>query len=134
MEARRKEKTRELRFIKYYDIFKPKRESDVIDYQHEILVAMKSATKETLNNKFTNRKNGSMSYRQLWYGIVSCILHGDSHIKTVDELLEYLLYSKYTHNNNIENKWRNKYENKIYNTVGERRGNTHNSISPIKGR
>tara|TARA_R110002012_G_scaffold178546_2_gene343716 strand:- start:3346 stop:3675 length:330 start_codon:yes stop_codon:yes gene_type:complete len=105
----------------YYMQFRPKRESDIIDYEKEIIVCMANpAYKKMIKNKFKSRKKGILTYKELWYAIVSCILHGNSNILTVDELLEYLWYSRYTKNNNIENKWREKYENKIYNTVNRR--------------
>ena len=91
--------------------YRPKRESDVTDFEKEIIVC------NEIKNKFKSRKKKDLTYKELWYAIVSCILHGNSHIQTVDELLEYLWYSRYTKNNNKENKWRKKYENKIYNTV-----------------
>ncbi len=103
--------------MNYYDSFKPKREQDVLDFEKEILLTLNNnAYKRAIKLKFKNRRNKIISYRLLWYGIVSCILQGDSQLKTVDELLSYLWYSKYQNNNKNENKWSKKYENKIYNT------------------
>jgi hypothetical protein len=102
----------------YYMQYRPKRESDITDFEKEIILCMASpAYKKMIKNKFKSRKEGILTYKELWYAIVSCILHGNSNIQTVNELLEYLWYSRYTKNNNMKNKWREKYENKIYNTV-----------------
>lgn len=100
----------------YYNKNKPDEEY-VLLCSKDLLNTIKGAgNKRDLWYSFWRRETKKISYKLLWYSIVSHIVHGNSTIKTVEELRDFIYYSTKQIKNNKENKWSEKNENKVYNT------------------
>ncbi len=102
--------------MKYYNKNKP--DEEYLHICREVLVdtIIGAGNKNNVSHSFWRRNKKDISYRLLWYNIVSHIINGNSTLKTVEELHNFIYYSTKQIKNNKENKWREKNENKNDNT------------------